>query len=156
MMGDWEGKPDKGSIDKKTLRNERKNRQIEIDEKPPNPVGTEKENRSVGGASYYIFASLFQVLVAAGRPRFCLVLWDRAVGGRTIKGQNRQGSSHRRSGLLWVKLLRVKLSQLKPLSIEPLKVQLQWVERLLRTVSIWSSPKSFMIEFPKNCKRSKT
>ena len=36
--------------------NEGKNRQIEIDEKPPNPVGTEEENRSVGGAGYYVFA----------------------------------------------------------------------------------------------------
>ena len=47
-------------------------------------MGTEEENRSAGGASYYVFAFLFRVLVAAGRPRFCLVLWDRAVGGRTI------------------------------------------------------------------------
>ena len=45
MTGDWGGKPDKGSIDEKTLGNEGKNRQIEIDEKPPNPVGTEEENR---------------------------------------------------------------------------------------------------------------
>ena len=49
MTGDWGGKP-AGSIDEKTLKtnikNESKNRQIEIDEKPPNPVGTEEENRS--------------------------------------------------------------------------------------------------------------
>ena len=46
MTGDWEGKPDKGSIDEKTLRNKGKNRKIEIDEKPSNPVGTEEENWS--------------------------------------------------------------------------------------------------------------
>ena len=48
---------------KKTLKtndkNEGKNRQIEIDEKPPNPVGTEEKNRSAGGAGYYVFAFLF-------------------------------------------------------------------------------------------------
>ena len=64
--------------------NKEKNRQIEIDEKTPNPVGTEKENGSAGEVGYYIFAFLFWVLVAAGHPRFCLVLRDRAVGGQTI------------------------------------------------------------------------
>ena len=59
---------------KQMIINEKKNRQIEIDKKPPNPVGTEEENRSAGGAGYYIFAFLFRVLVAASRPRFCLVL----------------------------------------------------------------------------------
>ena len=37
-------------------------------------MGTEKENRSIGGAGYYVLAFLFQVLVAAGRLHFCLVL----------------------------------------------------------------------------------
>ena len=64
--------------------NEGKNRQIEIDEKPPNPMETEEENRSASKASYYIFAFLFRVLVAAGRSHFCLVLRDQAVEGRTI------------------------------------------------------------------------
>ena len=45
---------------------------------------TEEENRSASGAGYYVFAFLFRVLVAAGRPRCRLVLRDRAVGGRTI------------------------------------------------------------------------
>ena len=49
MTGEWGGKPAE-SIDEKTLKtsdkNEGKNQQIEIDEKPPNPVGTEEENRS--------------------------------------------------------------------------------------------------------------
>ena len=49
-MEDWGGKLDKRSINEKTLKtsdkNEEKNRQIEIDEKPPNLVGTEEENRS--------------------------------------------------------------------------------------------------------------
>ena len=31
---------------KQMIINEEKNRQIEINEKPPNPVGTEEENRS--------------------------------------------------------------------------------------------------------------
>ena len=47
MTRDWGGKPDKGSIDEKTLEinnKRRENRQIEIDEKPLNPVGTEEEN----------------------------------------------------------------------------------------------------------------
>ena len=64
--------------------NKRKNRQIEIDEKPFNPVETEEENQSVGKAGYYVFAFLFRVLVAVGCPRFRLVLQDQAVGGRTI------------------------------------------------------------------------
>ena len=60
-----------------------KNRQIEIDEKPPNPVGTKKEYRSASGAGYYVFAFLFRVLIAAGHPRFCLVLRDRGVRSQT-------------------------------------------------------------------------
>ena len=55
-------------------------------------------------------------------------------------------SSHRKSGPLWVKLSRVKLLRLKPLSVELSKVQRQWKERLLWTVSIWLSLKSFIIE----------
>ena len=77
--------------------NEGKNRQIEIDEKPPNPVGTEEENRSTGGAGYYILAFLFQRLVATGRPCFCLILWDRAVGGQTIKIGTIVGRNHCKS-----------------------------------------------------------
>ena len=64
--------------------NKRKNRQIEIDEKPPNSVGTEEENRSAGGAGYYVLTFLFQRLVATGRLRFYLILWDRAIEGQTI------------------------------------------------------------------------
>ena len=48
MTGDWGEKPDKESIDEKTLEinnKQRENQQIEIDEKLPNPVGTEGENR---------------------------------------------------------------------------------------------------------------
>ena len=70
-----------GSINEKTLGNEGKNRHIEIDDKPPNPVGTEEENRSAGGAGYYVFAFLFRVLVAANRPRFRSALQNRAIGG---------------------------------------------------------------------------
>ena len=47
MIGDWEGKLDKGLIDEKTLEinnKQRENQQIEIDEKLPNPMGTEEEN----------------------------------------------------------------------------------------------------------------
>ena len=84
MTGDWERKPDKGSINEKTLGNKRKNRQIEINEKPPNPVGTEEENRSEGGAGYYVIAFLFRVLVAAGRLRFRLVLQDQTIRGQAI------------------------------------------------------------------------
>ena len=64
--------------------NKGKNQQIEINEKPPNPIGTGEENRSASGAGYYVFTFLFRVLVAASRPRFCLILQDRGVGGRTI------------------------------------------------------------------------
>ena len=45
-----------------------------MDEKPFNPVETEEENRSAGGAGYYIFAFLFWVLVAVGRSHYHLVL----------------------------------------------------------------------------------
>ena len=84
---------------KQMIINEGKNRQIEIDEKPPNPVGIEEENRFAGGAGYYVFAFLFRVLVAAGRPRFRLValvgsLRGQAVGGRTIVDRDHRGSSH--------------------------------------------------------------
>ena len=84
MTGNWGGKPDKGSIDKKILGNKERKRQIEIDKKPPNLVETEEENLFAGGTGYYVFAFLFQVLVATSRPRFYLILWDRAVGGWTI------------------------------------------------------------------------
>ena len=60
-------------------------------------MGTEEENRSVGRTGYYVFDFLFRVLVAAGRPRFRLVLRDRAVGSRTIKGRNHRESSYRKS-----------------------------------------------------------
>ena len=40
-------------------------------------------------------AFLIEPLVG-GRPRFCLVLRGRAVGGRTIKGRDHRSSSHRR------------------------------------------------------------
>ena len=88
-MGNWRGKPDKKLIDKKKLLkqiiiNEGKNRQIEIDERLSNPVGTEEKNRSASGTGYYVFAFLFLVLVAAGRSRFCLVLWDQVIKGQTI------------------------------------------------------------------------
>ena len=76
MTRDWGKKPDKGSINEKTLNNKGKNRHIEIDEKLSTPVETEEENWSAGKAGYNIFAFLFWVLVAAGRPRFCLVLQD--------------------------------------------------------------------------------
>ena len=45
--------------------NEGKNRQIEIDKKPPNPVGTEEEKRSYAGASRLVLLGFL----------------DRAVGG---------------------------------------------------------------------------
>ena len=82
---------------KQMIINEGKNRQIEIDEKPPNPVGTEEENRSAGGTGYYVFAFLFRVLVAADRPRCKAepseveLLWvgtivSQAIAGQTIVG----------------------------------------------------------------------
>ena len=92
MTGDWAGKRDNWLIDEKTLEinnnNEGKNQQIEIDKKPPNPVGIEEENQSVSRAGYYVFVFLFRVLVAASCPRFCLILRDWAVGGRTIMGRD--------------------------------------------------------------------
>ena len=86
---------------KKTLeindKNKRKNWQIEINEKPPNPVGTKEENRSAGGAGYSVFAFLFWVLVIAGQSRFCLIalvgfllsqsIVDRAIGGAVSAGR---------------------------------------------------------------------
>ena len=91
MTGDWGEKPDKRSIDEKTLEindnKQSKNWQVENDKKPPNPVGTEEENRSAGMTGYYVFAFLFWVLVAAGRPHFCLVPRNQAVGGQTIGNQ---------------------------------------------------------------------
>ena len=82
-------------VNEKTLetndKNEGKNRQIEINEKPPNPVGTKKESRSADGAGYYVFSFLFWVLVVTGRPHFCLValiglLLGRGIVGRAIGG----------------------------------------------------------------------
>ena len=47
MTGDWGGKPDKRSIDEKTLKTKQRKKPTGlIDEKPPNQVGTEEENRS--------------------------------------------------------------------------------------------------------------
>ena len=68
--------------------NEGKNRQIEINKKPPNPVGTEEENRSASRAGYYLFAFLFRLLRVAGQPRFRLVLQDQSVRGQTIVGRD--------------------------------------------------------------------
>ena len=45
-------------------------------------MGSEEENRSAGGTSYYVFAFLFQVLVAAGRPHFYSTLRNWTVMGR--------------------------------------------------------------------------
>ena len=82
-------------INEKTLetnnKNEGKNWQIEIDEKPLSLMGTEEESRSAGRAGYYVFAFLFWVLVVAGQPRFCLValvglLLGRGIVGRAIRG----------------------------------------------------------------------
>ena len=58
-------------------------------------MGTEEENRCAGGAGYYVLAFLFRVLVAADRPRFRLVLWDRVVGGQTIIGRAIVGRDYR-------------------------------------------------------------
>ena len=60
----------------KQIINKQKNQQIEIDKKPPNLRGIEKENRLAGvEIGYDVFAFLFQMLVAASRPRFRLVIW---------------------------------------------------------------------------------
>lgn len=48
------------------LNNKVKNRQIEINEKPPDQVGTEDKNRFTDKAGYCIFTFLFGVLVVAG------------------------------------------------------------------------------------------
>ena len=74
--------------------NEGKNRQIEIDKKPPNPVGTKEENQSAGGAGYYVFAFLFWVLVVTSHPRICLILQDQAIGGRANVGWDHRESSY--------------------------------------------------------------
>lgn len=59
-------------------------RQIDINKKLSNPVEIEEENQFADRVGYYVFAFLFRILMAAGRPRFCLVLQDRVVGGQTI------------------------------------------------------------------------
>ena len=70
---------------------EEENRQIAVDEKPPNPRGTEEENRSAEvETGYDVFAFLFRVLVA-GQPRFHLaalvgLLRRRAIVGPAIGG----------------------------------------------------------------------
>ena len=73
---------------KKTLKtndkNKGKNQQIEIDEKPPNPVKTEDKSRCAGGAGYYVFVFLFWVLVIDGRPCFYLVALVGLLLGRVI------------------------------------------------------------------------
>ena len=78
-------------VDEKTLetndKNKGKNWQIEIDEKPLNPVGTEEESRSAGGVGYYVFAFLFWVLMVASRPRFCLIALVSLLLGQDIVGQ---------------------------------------------------------------------
>ena len=73
------------------MTNKGKNRQMEIDEKSPNPKGTEEENRSAAvEPGYNIFIFLFRVLVAS-QPRFCLVvlvglLRSQAIGGALLTG----------------------------------------------------------------------
>ena len=58
---------------KQMINNKEKNQQIEINEKPPDLVETEEENRSESRAGYYVFAFLFGVLVLVSWPRFFLV-----------------------------------------------------------------------------------
>ena len=84
MTGEWGEKPNKGSIDKKTLENKEIKHQIEINEKSSNQKRTEEKNWSVGEAGYYIFVFLFWVLVVVGRLCFYLVLRDRAIKSQTI------------------------------------------------------------------------
>ena len=96
------------------INNKGKNRQIEINEKPPDPVGTEEENRSAGGAGYCVFAFLFGVLVVAGRPRFCLValvglLLGRGIVGRAMGGAVLTGGEVA-VGLLGLSLWKVPIS----------------------------------------------
>ena len=111
----WGGKPDKGSIDEKTLKNEGKNRQIEIDEKPPNPVGTKEENRS--------YAWAFRLVLCG--------FLDRAIGGWpavlpfSAAKPNRRRLNHQGLGPSWVKLSQVKLSRVKPSLVKPSEVKRQ-------------------------------
>ena len=69
------------------IDNKEKNWQIEIDKKPLDSVGIEEENRSTSGSSYFVFAFLFEVLVVAGQPRFCLVALVGLLLGQSIVGQ---------------------------------------------------------------------
>ena len=69
------------------INNEGKNWQIEINEKPPDIVGTEEENRSASGAGYCVFALFFGVLVVASQPCFCLVALIGLPLGQSIVGQ---------------------------------------------------------------------
>ena len=90
MTRDWGGKPDKGSIDEKTLEinnKRRENRQIEIDEKPLNPVGTEEEN-------WWLL-----------RERY----WRE---GRWWKTSWPRGSSRRKTDALWLRLTRSRIDVL--------------------------------------------
>ena len=103
------------------IKNKWKNRQIEIDKKPLNLVRTEEENRSVGRTDYYIFAFLFQILLAAGRLYFHLVLRDQAIGSQTIKIRTIIGWGHCKSGpskmtdLAFILRYRTELLEVKPL-----------------------------------------
>ena len=68
---------------------EEKNRQIEIDEKPANPGGTEEENRSAGNK----LRCLRLLVPSAGCSR------STALSFGSFGKRNHQRSSHRRSGV---------------------------------------------------------
>lgn len=64
--------------------NKEKNQQIEINENAPNQRGIEEKNQLAGvKIGYNVFAFLFQVLVASGRPHFCFVV----LVSKTTKSQ---------------------------------------------------------------------
>ena len=83
-----------------------------IDEKPPNPVGTEEENRFADRAGYYVFAFL---VASAGSSRPWVLLF-------CAKELSHCGSGPSELGPLWVELSRVKL-----LWVNPSQVNHHWL-----------------------------
>ena len=107
LLGNWREKL-RDWLMKKSLKqmiNKEKNRQIEIDKKPSNPGRTKEKNQSARvETDYNVFAFLFQILVVAFWPRFCLVV---LVNG-TTKSQA-IGEVVSDSGKVAISLLRLSL-----------------------------------------------
>lgn len=82
-----------------------------MDEKLLNLIGTNNKNRSAGGADYYVFAFLFEVLIVASQPRFCLVALVNFLPNQGIIGQAIGGA------MLAKKEVAIDLSRLSLLKI---------------------------------------